>query len=113
MERVLAAMNDFEAPAGQVLVQPGREGTGLFVIEDGMVVVALRGRELTLAAGEFFGELALLNPDHLRTARVQAKTDVRGIAIARDDFVPLLHHEPEIAVAMLETLARRLTAATQ
>lgn len=106
-------MNDFDAPAGQVLVQAGREGAGLFVIEEGSVVVALRNRELTLGAGEFFGELALLNPDHLRTARVQAKTDVRGIAIARDDFVSLIHEEPAIAVAMLETLARRLTTATK
>ncbi|HET9250443.1 MAG TPA: cyclic nucleotide-binding domain-containing protein, partial [Actinomycetota bacterium] len=59
--------------------------------------------------GEFFGELALLT-DHPRNARVRAKTPVKCLAISRSDFQKLLEEEPEIAVAMLPTLAQRIDA---
>ena len=58
--------------------------------------------------GEFFGELSLLVPEAHRVARVRALTDVRCLAIRRDDFMTLLEEEPELARAMLHTLARRL-----
>ena len=42
-------------------------------------------------------------------ARVRAETDVRCLAIGREDFARLLDSEPRIAVAMLPVLARRLS----
>ncbi len=108
---ILGKMSEFEAPAGQVLIQPSREGSGMFVIEEGTVEVIRKGATLELGPGEFFGELALLSPQAIRTARVKAITPVRCMAISRADFVDLLHSEPSIAVAMLEILAQRLTEA--
>jgi CRP-like cAMP-binding protein len=97
-------------PAGQVMIRPYDAGLGMFVVEDGRVVVELgRGREVELGPGEFFGELALLIPEGVRAARVRAETDVRCIAIGRDDFAGLLDTQPSIAVAMLPVLARRLS----
>jgi CRP-like cAMP-binding protein len=97
-------------PAGQVMIRPYDAGLGMFVVEDGQVVVELgRGREVELGPGEFFGELALLIPEGVRAARVRAETDVRCIAIGRDDFAGLLDTQPSIAVAMLPVLARRLS----
>ncbi len=112
LRRILECANEVEVPAGQVLVQPGLEGSGLFVIEDGTVVVELPQRKAELGAGECFGELALLTPDAVRTARVRAKTPVRVLAISRYDFRKLLESEPKLALSMLETVATRLAHAS-
>jgi CRP-like cAMP-binding protein len=113
LERLAAIATEVECPAGMVLALPGDPGSGMFVIEEGIVVVELRGRDVELGPGEFFGELALLVPDSARVARVRAKTNVRCLAIARADFTLLLEQEPRIAVAMLPVLAGRLAQEVQ
>ncbi len=108
LSRIAECVNEFEAPAGHVLMEVGRPGTGLFVLEAGEVVVELPGgRTRNLGPGEFFGELALLT-DEPHTARVHAVSDVRCLAISRRDFAGLLESDPCVAVAMLPVLARRL-----
>jgi CRP-like cAMP-binding protein len=100
----------FEAPAGSVLVEVGQPGSGLFVIEEGEVEVDLPGRVVTLGPGAFFGEVSLLT-DGPRTGRVRATTDIRCLALARNDFARLLADEPAIVVQMLPVLAARLADA--
>ena len=110
LARVAELSNEFEAPAGWVLVEVGQPGSGMFVLEEGTVEVqAPDGRSWEYGPGEFFGELALLT-DHPRNARVRAKTPVKCLAISRSDFQKLLEEEPEIAVAMLPKLAQRIDA---
>lgn len=105
--RIAEMAGELEAAAGQVLVEAGAEGSGMYVVEEGTVVVEREGRTIELGAGQFFGELALLT-DTQRTARVRAKTDARLLAIGRNQFRQLLESEPKIALGMLEVLARRL-----
>jgi CRP-like cAMP-binding protein len=100
---------EFTAPAGQVLAEVGRPGTGLFIIEEGSVVVDLSGgRQVELGPGEFFGEVSLLT-DSPRNARVRAATDVRCLAIGRHEFSLVLDAQPTIAAKMLPVVARRLS----
>jgi CRP-like cAMP-binding protein len=109
LARVGAVVTEFEAPAGHVLTQPGQEGSGMFVLEEGTVAVEVpRHGTLTLGPGEFFGELAILANGVTRTARVRATSQVRCLAVARRDFRAILEAEPDIAVAMLPVLARRI-----
>lgn len=108
LERIKAAVTEFEAPSGAVLVQPDVEGSGLYIICDGTVAVETRGAgTIELGPGECVGELALLTPAP-RSARVSAKTSVRALAIDRSRFGRLLESEPQIAVSLLGVLARRL-----
>jgi CRP/FNR family cyclic AMP-dependent transcriptional regulator len=97
-----------EHAKGSVLIERGLPGAGLFVILDGTVAVELQHRTVELGPGEFVGELSLLSEHMTRSARVRAATDVRAIAIARHEFVGLLNEHPQIAVAMLPSLAQRL-----
>ena len=114
LARVAAFATELDYPAGTVLAQADDAGSGMFVVEEGAVVVEGRGGFRTkLGAGEFVGELTLLVPDAHRVARVRAATDVRCLAIARQDFAELLEQEPRLALAMLPVLARRLVAAMQ
>ena len=107
--RVGAVVTEFEAPAGHVLTQTGQEGSGMFILEEGTVSVELpRSGNVTLGPGEFFGELSILAEGVTRTARVRAASRVRCLAVARRDFRAILEAEPDIAVAMLPVLARRI-----
>ncbi|MGH2705249.1 MAG: cyclic nucleotide-binding domain-containing protein [Actinomycetota bacterium] len=110
LETVAGTVTEFNVPPGQLLVQPNTEATGLFLIEEGTALVELRGgKTFELGPGEFVGELALLNEGAVRNARVRAKTEMVCLAIRRNEFLGMLHMQPTIAVAMLRTLARRLT----
>lgn len=114
LAQVAEIATEIEYPAGTVLALADDPGSGMFVVEEGTVVIEARGGfHSELGPGEFVGELTLLVPDAHRVARVRAATDVRCLAIRRDDFTSLLERTPELAVAMLPVLARRLVAAMQ
>ncbi len=108
LQRILGASTELDVPAGQVLARAHDPGAGMFVLEEGTVVVEAPGRTIELGPGEFFGELSLLVPESTRVARVRAKTQVRCVAINRLDFEELLEDEPRVALAMLPVVARRL-----
>jgi CRP-like cAMP-binding protein len=108
LRHVAECATEFEAAEGHVLVQPNRPGAGLFVIEEGSVTVELPDRKIELGPGEFFGELALLDEGATHSARVCAASQVRCLALGRDDFDGLLDSQPRLAVAMLKAVARRL-----
>jgi CRP-like cAMP-binding protein len=108
LERLAERAVHVQAPAGSVLVEVGQPGSGLLVLEEGELTVELpSGEVVSLAPGAFVGELSLLI-DEPRSARVRASTEVRCVAVARADFQALLADEPQVAVAMLPVLARRL-----
>jgi CRP-like cAMP-binding protein len=111
LERLAARAGEIECEPGQVLALPGDPGSGMFVILDGRVNVDARGGRFELGPGDFFGELALLNPDAERVARVRAATHVRCIGIPREDAVALVESEHALALVMLRELARRLAGA--
>jgi CRP-like cAMP-binding protein len=100
---------DVEVPAGSILTHPKHAGSGMFAIEDGKASAQLRGGgSRQLAAGDCFGELALLTPDGARTARVRADSNLKCFVLSREDFGDLLDREPKIARALLGVLAARL-----
>ena len=108
LERILAASSELECPAGQVLMRAGDRGVGMFVVEEGTVVVEAPGHTIDLGRGEFVGELSLLVPESTRVARVRAKTPVRCLALNRATLEDLLESEPRFAVTMLRLVAARL-----
>jgi len=111
LRHVSELATEVTVPAGHVLVQPGHEGSGLFVIAEGTVTVELAGgKAITCEPGEFIGELSLLVDGLVHTGRVRAATPVTCLAISRADFDRLLDTYPQIAVSMLRALARRLAA---
>jgi CRP/FNR family transcriptional regulator/CRP/FNR family cyclic AMP-dependent transcriptional regulator len=63
-------------------------------------------KEAELGRGEFFGELSLLDGD-ARTRTVVAETPLETIRIERSEFRKLLRKEPNLAIRLLEGMARR------
>lgn len=108
LERIADAASEVEFPAGQVLVQPGAAGSGMFFIAEGTAVVETRREHVELGPGQFFGELALITSDARRTARVSAKTPLRCLALDRASFRSLVADHPEVAASLLEVALSRL-----
>jgi CRP/FNR family cyclic AMP-dependent transcriptional regulator len=109
LARLAAQMRDRHVSAGSDVVVQGESGVGFFVILDGQAAVTVDGSERrTLGPGDYFGEVALLNQDAIRSATVTASTDLDLAGITSWQFRPLVHEEPEIAVQLMATLAERL-----
>jgi CRP/FNR family transcriptional regulator, cyclic AMP receptor protein len=111
LKRVSSLAKKRRYSAGTSIVRAGDAGTAFFVIIDGSArVVTPKGRPRRLKAGQFFGEMALLD-DAPRSADVVAEGEVLTLTIGRSAFAKLLKSEPAIAHALLQTLAARVRAA--
>lgn len=103
---------------GAVIVTQGDPGDAMFLIAQGQVKVAVfaeDGREVilsVLASSGFFGEMALLD-DEPRSAHVIAMTDATLLQLRREDFQARLRASPELGVALLKELTRRLRRADE
>ena len=93
---------------GQELVKEGAAGSVCFLILDGAAQVTRNGRTVKqLGPGDFFGEMSLLTKAP-RTASVVARTAMECITLSATAFKKVLLDNPQIAVAMLSTMADRV-----
>jgi CRP/FNR family transcriptional regulator, cyclic AMP receptor protein len=99
--------------SGQVIFHLGDPGGLLYIIIEGTVKISNAtpdGQEALLAilgAGDFFGELALLD-DAPRSATAEALQPTQTVTLHRDEFIRFLGENPEFAYHVLQTLARRI-----
>ena len=108
LKRLAERMSERTFAEGEVAVEEGRGGAGFWMIEDGSATVGIGGEIIrTLGPGDYFGEIALLD-DGPRSATVTAATDMRCLGMASWEFRPFILEHPELALTMLQTLARRL-----
>lgn len=108
LDALAAAASERDAPAGAVLVERDHPASGMFVLEEGRAVVELGGRQLELAPGDVFGEIALVGLSGARTARVRALTDARCLCFPRADVERVLDAEPEVAERLRALAESRL-----
>jgi CRP-like cAMP-binding protein len=89
--------------AGQVLIETGQYGAGLYVILEGTVIVEAPEGTREIGPETVVGERALLSADGKRTARVRAKTDVRVLAVDRMDIERLCADDAAFERRLAET----------
>ena len=93
-----------------MLAREGRIGRELFLILTGSVAVTQQGRRVnTLGAGDFFGELAAMDPGP-RNATVTALSDLDVLIIGPREFSAMADI-PGFRDALFRTLASRLRTA--
>jgi CRP-like cAMP-binding protein len=97
LDRLASYTSEFVAPAGQALIERGRPGSGIFVLEEGEAIVEAPEGKRKIGPGDVFGERSLFGEDNERTARVRAETDVRCLAISRPEIERLLAEDPRVA----------------
>lgn len=115
LESIANAAVEQSYQAGQEIVRQGDTGVGAFIIRSGRVeVVQDHGgtpeRISELRSGDVFGEMALLD-EFPRSATVRAVEPTTCLGIQRWHFKGILESHPQIALALLPVLTRRLRAA--
>jgi CRP/FNR family transcriptional regulator, cyclic AMP receptor protein len=111
MERLARSMRERSYHEGETVTAEGQGGAGFFVILDGNVTVSVGGDvRRTLAAGDHFGEVALID-EGPRSATIIAATDLRCAGIATWDFKAFVEGHPDVSWSLLQTMARRLREA--
>lgn len=105
---VLAQQTDeLDVPAGKVLAREGDFGHEFFVIETGTADVERGGKRIgQLGAGDFFGEMALLEEDR-RTATVTATSPMTVVVMTRSSFRTLDRSMPAVHATVTQAIADR------
>ena len=83
--------------AGQMLIERGKPGTGLYIVVEGHIVVEAPEGTRELGPGSVVGERALLSEDGTRSARVRALTFGKVIAVDRAEVDRLCAEDPAFA----------------
>ncbi len=65
------------------------------------------GKSRVLRPGDFFGEMALIDGGP-RSATIIATSQVRVMMVQRRAFLKLLKQNPQVGLAIMETLAERV-----
>jgi CRP-like cAMP-binding protein len=106
-----------EFPSGTVLFREGDEGREMFVVNAGSVTITKRVGEVEkilsrLGAGEFLGEMAILN-NRPRSATAVCAEDCRLLVIDAKTFEAMIRSNSEIAVRLIKKLSDRLAEANE
>jgi HEAT repeat protein len=99
-------------PGGTTICREGDEGNIMFVIVSGRVHVihSTNGQDQVLAQrgpGDFVGEGAIIESAP-RSATLVAQDEVRMLAIEGEAFKRILRERPEVSLAVMRSLSRRL-----
>lgn len=98
---------------GEVIFDEGEQGEAFYLVLEGEVLICRQGEVeqpiAVLPAGNFFGELALLD-DAPRSAQARAATQCTLLVLFRGDFLSLMQSHGWIASKIAMQLARHLGA---
>ncbi|MCG8457105.1 MAG: cyclic nucleotide-binding domain-containing protein [Holophagales bacterium] len=99
--------------AGEILVAEGASDSRMYLIERGDVelVKSVGPAErivATLGAGDFFGELCVIEEGAMHLLSARASTDVRVLPLDGVAFDFIVREQPELVMRILHRLASRL-----
>lgn len=106
-----------EVSSANILFKEGEVSDAFYVILKGEVEIikALGSPEESILgvrqAGEYIGEMGLLNQDGVRTASARARTNARVLVAHYASFTELLSRQPQLAYQLARVLSTRMTAA--
>jgi CRP-like cAMP-binding protein len=111
VERLADASGELSFAHGQVVVQQGQVGNGLYIVVSGEVRIVAADEELArLGPGETIGELSVIDQQP-RVASAVAAGETVCLALASWDLIAMLDQDPSLAMNLLRELAARLRRA--
>ncbi len=118
-DAVLARLRLRSYRRGQAVFHAGDAGDCLHLVQTGRLdvqVTTLAGQTITLRVvhpGEFFGELALVQPDSRRTGTVNALEAAETLVLSRHDFDDLRARFPGVDRLLVAALAERVVRTSE
>ena len=97
-------------PPRYTVIRRGEHPESMFFIDEGRVAIRHQDRRITLSAGSFFGEMALLE-GRPRQVSVITLTTCRLLELQAGDFHRLLAGDPRLRQTITEEVERRTEAA--
>jgi CRP-like cAMP-binding protein len=98
---------------GETVVREASGGAAFFLIDSGEATVSVGGAaRSTLKAGDYFGEIALID-EGARSATIVAVTELVCYGLTLWDFRPLVEGNGAIGWKLLQSMAKKLRAAEQ
>jgi CRP-like cAMP-binding protein len=104
---------------GDLIIKKGEVDSRLFVIiSDEVEVIKRLGSQNEkslniLRSNNYFGEMALLDDDYVRTASVAAREDTEVFSLDQWNIREEIRKKPLIALELLQTLSIRLRSAEE
>jgi CRP/FNR family transcriptional regulator len=117
LKQIAAIAQEESFSDGTVIIREGEIGDVMFIIVSGEVrVISVKdNRELELArrkAGDIVGEMAMISREP-RSATIVASGNVRALCMDQKSFEALLLDRPEVSLAVIQVLSRRLQEVTR
>ena len=108
LKQISSLATRLDLPAGKELTHQGKTGQEFLVVLKGDVDVVIDGKVVaTKGAGDFFGEIALLEGS-TRTATVVASTPLRLIVMSAQEFRRMEQELPAVADRVRAAVRARL-----
>ena len=94
--------------AGETIFSEGEEGQEMFFISKGSVEIIKGGKIVwTFNEGAFFGEMALIDAQGIRSAGARAKTDLDALTLSKKEFLSVLNEFPNERHAIQRVVEER------
>lgn len=108
LERLAKKVREEKHGAGTELIKEGTSGSSVYLLVEGECEVRRGGNRInTLKAGEFFGELSILDPSP-RTATVTVSEPATVLVLEGYDFRTALSSNMQVSQVLIRVLATRL-----
>lgn len=117
LQRLGDRMVERSYQAGDLIVKQGQGGEGFYIILSGKAEATREksdGEKIQVncfGPTDYFGELALLDEDGVRTASITAIEPTTCLVLTRWDFLAALRQDADMAVDILQEMARRFRIA--
>jgi CRP/FNR family cyclic AMP-dependent transcriptional regulator len=99
--------------ASEVIFEEGIAGDEMYIVHSGMVKLVKQTPDgkidvADIQAGEFFGEMALVDNAPRSVSAVASADQTRLLALDRDKFMFLVSHQPAFALTVMHVLSQRI-----
>ncbi len=109
LESVSAMTTETTVRAGTTLIEQGRSGREAMILLEGAADVFRDGSKIdSMEPGDVIGEMSLVNHEP-RNASVVTTADSRILVMNAHEFSSLLAENPEVSMAILQTVVTRLS----
>jgi CRP-like cAMP-binding protein len=103
----------------EVIFSESNPGKEMYIIYKGKVGLYTRGQKehrkllATVAAGDFFGEMALVDDSRRSATAIAEEENTQLLVLDKNKFTYLLRHQPDFALVVMGKLCRQLREANK